>query len=363
MRGKHKVIGVMSGTSLDGIDIAYCEFIQGKTGWKYKIIYASTYSYSEAWVKKLSKLSEGSALDLIRIDNELGQLIGNNVKIFIKNFGLEVDFISSHGHTIFHEPAKGITTQIGNGAIIAAINQMPVVCDFRRLDVALGGQGAPLVPFGDEILFNQYGAIINIGGFANISYKDNGERIAFDICPANIVLNEFAQLKDQSFDFNGQLARVGNLSKELFDKLNTLKYYKQSPPKSLGKEWVQSQITPLIQKFNLSSEDFLCTFCEHIATQIKKSIPSKLTSKVLITGGGAFNLYLMERIQSIGFDFVVPENTLVEYKEALIFAFLGLLRFRNEINCLSSTTGATFNSIGGAIYNGNIERVDLLSFS
>ncbi len=363
MGKKIKVIGVMSGTSLDGIDIAYCEFSLTNQLWKYNIVYGSTFSYSEEWVKKLKTVSEGSAADFVRIDIELGKLIGNNVKMFIKNYGIEPELVASHGHTVFHEPNKGITTQIGNGASIAAITQMPVVCDFRSLDVALEGQGAPLVPFGDEVLFGNYGALLNLGGFANVSFKDNGERIAFDICAANIILNEFAQQKGFLYDLNGNLAREGKLSKELLDKLNSLKFYKQKPPKSLGKEWVASQIMPIISSFELSIEDVLHTYCEHIAMQIGKALSSRIKGEVLVTGGGAFNTYLMERIRNNAHEFHVPNDALVEYKEAMIFAFLGLLRFRNEINCLSSVTGATFNTSGGAIYNGKVNKVDLLSYS
>ncbi len=365
MGKKFKVIGVMSGTSLDGIDIAYCEFTQTKQEWKYNIVHASTFAYSEHWQKKLSEISEGTALNFVKLDHELGTLIGNNVKMFIKNYKLEVDLVASHGHTLFHEPDKGITSQIGSGATIAAITQLPVVCDFRRLDVAMGGQGAPLVPMGDELLFSNYGALLNIGGIANVSYKYNGERIAFDICPANMILNEFARQKGLAYDDQGRLARSGNISTDLLHKLNALKFYKQKPPKSLGKEWVMLKVLPLIASFNLSVEDILCTFTEHIAIQTAKSIPAKITSIVLVSGGGAYNDFLLERIQAhCSQQVLVADNMITEFKEALIFAFLGLLRYQNEINTLSSVTGAAFDTVGGAIYHGKVNRElsDLMRF-
>jgi anhydro-N-acetylmuramic acid kinase len=264
---------------------------------------------------------------------------------------LKPDFIASHGHTIFHQPGRKLTSQIGKGSAIAAETRLPVVCDFRSLDVALGGQGAPLVPVGDMLLFSSYTCCLNLGGFANISYDESGRRIAFDICPANIVLNHFASQLHKACDENGDLARQGSLHQPMLDTLNNLPFYRMKPPKSLGKEWVLSEIHPVLQQFDLPVEDKLRTFVEHIAVQIAFAIRTDDSASMLVTGGGAFNSFLIERIcEKTALRVMLPDLLTINFKEALIFAFLGVLRWREEINCLSSYTGADSDNIGGAVY-------------
>jgi anhydro-N-acetylmuramic acid kinase len=348
-----KVIGLMSGTSLDGLDIAYCEFYFESNKWNYKIVEAQTINYSLFWKELLIKAENCSALDYNFIHQQYGAYLGQRVSDFIVQRNLRVDFVASHGHTIFHQPEKRLTVQIGSGASIAAACKLPVVCDFRSLDVALGGQGAPLVPIGDKLLFSDYDFCLNLGGFANISYQNKGECIAFDVCPVNIILNELCKPFDLDYDNNGDIARSGLLSHYLFNELNQIGYYKATPdsPKSLGKEWIGKNIKPILDIYDVAPNDLLNTFCEHIAFQIAKVGNTKPIGKMLVTGGGAFNGYLMERIASqVKHSVVIPDIKTVAFKEALIFAFLGVLRWNNQINCLKSVTGAASDNVGGAIY-------------
>jgi len=341
----------MSGTSLDGLDLAFCEFETKDDRWTYKIHCAETVPYTSQWKHTLSNVESGSALAFVTADVEYGHLLGALTRDFIARHHLEPDFIASHGHTIFHQPGKRITSQIGRGASIAAETGLRVICDFRSHDVASGGQGAPLVPIGDMLLFGEYDYCLNIGGFANISYQMENERIAFDVCPANIVLNKLASLADHDFDRDGMMAASGSVDRKLLKTLNLLPYYQMPFPKSLGKEWVVQQIFPLLEKSERSASDLLATYCEHIAIQIAAAAEGKKIAKMLITGGGAMNGFLISRIREHAAPaIVIPDAFTVNFKEAMIFAFLGVLRLRNEMNCLQSVTGATKNSSGGAIY-------------
>jgi anhydro-N-acetylmuramic acid kinase len=347
----YRVIGFMSGTSLDGMDLVHChiEFDAGK--WKYHIHAARTYSYTDAWKTQLANAHLLDAAGIIALDRNYGNYIGEVVLQFINEFELSVDLISSHGHTVLHQPEKGITYQIGYGANIYATTQIPVVCDFRTLDVALGGQGAPLVPIGDELLFGQYDACLNLGGFSNISYVHKGQRIAYDISPCNIVLNKLAGKLGKSYDESGNEASKGQVDKPLLQKLNALSYYNQPHPKSLGREWVAEYIEPLMEQTAISINDALATFTHHIAEQIVKCLQGK--NNVLVTGGGAFNSYLITLIRAqTKCEIMLPDPLLINYKEALIFAFLGLLKLRNEKNTLCSVTGASRDSSGGELFNG-----------
>ena len=348
---KYNVIGLMSGTSLDGLDIAFCQFSRSKNGWRYHIVAAETQPYSITWKNRLMEAGSGSGLDLTATDVEYGHFSGELARSFIEKHKLSPDFIASHGHTVFHRPDRKITCQIGRGSAIAAETQLPVVCDFRSLDVALGGQGAPLVPIGDELLFGDYDYCLNLGGFANVSFREVNERKAFDVCPANIILNHLSARAGADYDAGGKMASGGRVKPELLENLDQLPYYKQNFPKSLGKEWVVEQALPVINRYDLPVNDLLATVCEHIARQVAFAAGTSHNARMLITGGGAFNDHLVERIRhhaSPGI--VIPDPLTVNFKEALIFAFLGVLRWRNEINCLGSVTGAVKDSSGGAIY-------------
>jgi anhydro-N-acetylmuramic acid kinase len=347
----YKVIGVMSGTSLDGVDLAYCHFQHENGKWHFEIKSAKTISYMNEWKEKLSSLHKKDALSYAVTHTEYGRYLGELVKDFSKDF--DVDFISSHGHTIFHQPEKGFTAQIGEGAALSAATHFPVICDFRTADVALEGQGAPLVPIGDKLLFGDYAFCLNLGGIANISFDKKGERIAYDICPVNIVLNKLASQKGSMFDKDGEMAKRGEVNQELLNQFNLLSFYSKAYPKSLGREHIDRDYFPLLNSSVISAEDKLCTFCEHIAIQISDAVKETSTadSKMLVTGGGAFNTFLIERIKThCKVQVTLPQNRIIEFKEALIFAFLGVLRWRGEINCLKSVTGAKRDSSGGAIY-------------
>jgi len=347
-----KVTGLMSGTSLDGLDIAACHFKLNNNIWSFEIEHASTVAYSQEWKKRLKNLLHSSARELAKTHFDYGRLIGEFVKRFHQETGFKPGMIASHGHTIFHDPRSGYTTQIGNGAAIAVQSGSLVVCDFRSTDVCLGGQGAPLVPIGDELLFGQYDACLNLGGFSNISLNRDGRRIAFDICPVNTVLNRISTELGQEFDKDGMLAASGNIIPELFTALNQKEYFNQSPPKSLSAEWLESAVEPLLLNMSsLPATDRLCTFTEHIALQIAKVLNEYNVINVVLSGGGAFNKHLVRRIrEQSSSELIVPGDMIVKYKEALIFAFLGLLRWLGSENCLATATGAVLNSIGGAVY-------------
>ena len=346
---RYLVIGLMSGTSLDGLDIALCEFRYQDNKWSFEIQETETRNYSDYWLGKLTNIHNADAEELTRLHFEYGHFLGEQVNSFIKRIGQKPGFIASHGHTIFHQPEKKYTLQIGDGNAIAAKTGLPVVFDFRSIDVALGGQGAPLVPIGDRLLFPNYGSCINLGGIANISYESNKQRIAFDICPVNQVLNSLSTELGKAFDNKGEMASEGNLDHELLQGLNNLGYYKSTPPKSLGKEWVDENIFPLLDSFSIPLKDKLRTFTEHIALQIG-DIVNKNAGKTLVTGGGAYNSFLIERIKAnTSSEIVIPNDELIEFKEAMIFAFLGVLRIRDEINCLSSVTGASRDSCAGVV--------------
>jgi anhydro-N-acetylmuramic acid kinase len=348
---KYHAIGLMSGTSLDGLDIAACEFILSDGKWSFEIVSSQTYAYSAEWKSKLASLAVSDAHTLSYINVEYGHLLGSLTREFLKNTGFQPDLIASHGHTIFHQPANGLTVQIGSGSAIAAETGLPVVCDFRSTDVALGGQGAPLVPVGDRLLFSEFDACLNLGGFANVSMEFNHERIAFDICPVNIVLNRIASRLGLEFDKDGAIARSGNVDFKLLEQLDNIEYYRQKWPKSLGREWLEQEFLPLADSYNGPVADLLRTICEHIATQVKQSVYILEDSRVLVTGGGAHHLFLVERIRDKNnHNWIIPQNEWIDYKEALVFAFLGVLRWRNEPNVLRSVTGCRINHSGGAIY-------------
>ncbi len=351
MKNKFHVIGAMSGTSLDGLDLAYCVFEKKKSEWSFSLKQTQCIKYTSEFRKMLSELENASAFAYVKADTEFGAFMGKAIKSFIHKHTLTVDFIAAHGHTIFHQPHIGLTSQIGNGAAVAAAAGYTTICDFRRMDVALGGQGAPLVPIGDKLLFGEYEYCLNLGGFANVSFQYQKKRIAFDICPVNIVINKLSQERGLEFDKQGNLAKKGKLNSTLLTALNNLDFYKNKFPKSLGKEWVLLEIFPLLNRSKISIEDKLNTFYEHVAMQISRAITSRKKSRILVTGGGTYNDYLITRIKyHCRNEICIPSKEIIEFKEALLFAFLGVLRMRGEKNCLQSVTGAIANNSGGCIY-------------
>jgi anhydro-N-acetylmuramic acid kinase len=351
-RNSVDIIGLMSGSSLDGLDVAWCrfEFREGK--WNYSILAADTYLYSPEWKEQLQTLAKQDAFTYVKTHVDFGHFMGRLVKRFIKKYKAEADYIASHGHTVFHQPHIGITSQIGDGAALAATSGLNVICDFRSMDVALKGEGAPLVPIGDKLLFDEYPYCLNIGGIVNISYDENNIRKAYDITVANMALNYFAARKGMVYDKDGLLAQKGNIRLRLFKELNSLPFYERQPPKSLGKEWFESAFLPLIFRHRYPCKDIMATIVEHIAFQTGRVMQDKPAGKMLLTGGGAKNKFLMERLfyHIPHIQTVVPSDSLVKYKEALIFAFLGCLRINNQINCLRTVTGATCDHVAGTVY-------------
>ena len=355
---EYTVVGIMSGTSLDGLDIALCHFKENNEEWNFKILKAKTYDYDEEWKKRLGNADKLSGFELIKLHKEYGRFIGERVNRFLRGVIQRTDLISSHGHTVFHIPEQQINFQLGDGAMIAAATGINTVSDFRTLDIALNGQGAPLVPVGDYFLFRKYDSCVNLGGFANISFIDSQQKqIAYDICPTNIVLNELSQVFGYEYDEGGRLGQKGKLNQKLLKELNNLEFYQQEPPKSLGKEWVDETLKPLLEKYDIATEDKIRTFYEHSAVQIAASINAIVQNKhekqstVLFTGGGTHNEFLMQLIKDkSNAEIVIPVKEIIDYKEALIFAFLGVLRLRRQINCLSSVTGSIADNSGGIVY-------------
>lgn len=341
----------MSGTSLDGLDIARCEFEEQSTGrYKYRITHATTIPYSGEWKHRLSTVETGSAYDYVKTHADLGKYIGQQVHLFLETNSIAADLIASHGHTIFHQPHLGFSSQIGDGNAITAETKIPVVYDFRSLDVSMGGQGAPLVPIGDQLLFPDYDFCLNLGGISNISYNKAGKRIAYDISLCNIPLNYLSRQMGEEYDKGGQVARSGDIDGSLLDLMNNQAYFAEKGPKSLGKEWFIDTFQPMLIQSSLPLKDKLRTTVEHIAEKIALDIAAFPKGKILITGGGAFNSFLIERMQQLTHhDLCVPDKLLVNYKEALIFAFLGFLRSHEKMNTLATVTGAPEDSCGGSV--------------
>lgn len=357
----YRAIGVMSGSSLDGLDIAFAEFQENAGKWAHETREADCYSYSDQWIQKLKTAPSLSALDYQLLHVAYGHYVGQQINKFIseKHLEYQVALISSHGHTTFHVPSKKMTAQLGDGAAIAAETQLPVVTDLRAVDVAFGGQGAPIVPIGEKWLLGDYDYFLNLGGIANISFKTE-PYIAFDVCAANRVLNMLANTEGKDFDDRGRMAMSGTINNKLLDDLNNLEYYMQPPPKSLANDFGTDTVYPMIRDSGIEVKDALRTYVAHVAAQIRNAVPdrgpSSSNQKLLVTGGGAFNDFLIEQLKGelkkLNIDVIVPDANLIKYKEALIMAFIGVLRWRQEYNVLSSVTGASRDSIGGALWIG-----------
>ncbi len=353
LKSEYRVIGLMSGTSLDGLDLCYCSLKHTDNRWSYSIHRATTMTYSQSWLGKLQFRTDLSAQQLLQLNQQYGQLLADYLQQFMTAHSInasEVDLIASHGHTLYHQPAKGFTYQLGGGPEIFSRSGIATITDFRSQDLALGGQGAPLVPLADRLLFGDYPACLNLGGFANISFEYQEKRIAFDICPVNFVLNKLAAKLGLDYDKNGELARTHQADQPLLDQLNQLDYYNRKPPKSLGAEWVHQHIYPLFK--DLPPQVLLATCTEHSARQIAAVLNQYKLKKCLLSGGGVFNSWLIDRIKThCHTEIVVPDKDLINYKEALAFALLGVLKLRHEPNVLASVTGASRDHSAGHYYS------------
>src|SRR6056297_566903 len=354
----YKVLGLMSGTSLDGLDIAYCHIWKEDGKWSFSIKETAEIDYSDGMREYLKKAIHLSEEEHGQLHKDYGIWLGQQSKLFMDELGEEVDFIASHGHTSHHRPEDGITFQLGDGQLLANTSGKQVVCDFRTKDVSLKGQGAPLVPIGDKLLFHEYDFCLNLGGISNISFDKDGKRIAYDIGLANMPLNHITHKMGLAYDEDGKLARSGKLDHALLSKLNNLKYYSLPYPKSTGYEWFTSEIVPLIEASEITNEDLLHTFIHHNCEQIALAAlqyksNGKSNSKLLATGGGALNQFFMDTLQiklGASIEVVVPNKTLIAYKEALVFALMGVLRLEGKTNVLKSVTGATSDSCSGEVF-------------
>lgn len=352
----HKILGLMSGTSLDGLDLAYCHFTEGKGVWTFDIVNTKSIPYATKQQTELKDAIHLSVEDLFQLHNSYGTWLGEQVLSFIEKNQVAVDYVASHGHTTHHRPELGFTVQIGSGQHLANAAKQHVICDFRTNDIALGGQGAPLVPIGDQLLFKEYDFCLNLGGISNISFDVKGKRIAYDIGLANMILNYITRKINLAYDKGGVLARSGNINPEMLRKLNGLNYYLLPHPKSIGYEWFLEQVVPIVDSTEATTEDLLHTSIHHICEKITQQIhQNTITSgqKVLVTGGGALNTFLVDTLtDKIGSEIriVVPEKKLINFKEAMVFAFMGALRAEKKVNVFSSVTGATRNSSSGVLY-------------
>ncbi len=372
----YRTIGIMSGSALDGLDIVFVEFHENARKWEYEIKEAATYEYSKEWIEKLRNATSLKARDYLLLHTEYGHYIGEAVNRFVEQFGLQykVQLIASHGHTTFHIPSKKMTAQLGDGAAIAAVTSINVVSDLRAIDMALGGHGAPIVPIGEKLLLGDYHLFLNIGGITNLSYSQPHTYIAFDICPGNRVLNMLANKKGKPYDDGGQIAASGTVRPELLTMLDNLDYYQLPYPKSLANDFGTDVVYPLVAGSGYSVEDGLRTYVEHIATQVRNAAELAIRNsqlavegdtktsdqlptanrQLLVTGGGAHNTFLIdrlrERLKEVGVEVVVPDRKLVDFKEAIIMALIGVLRWREENNVFSSVTGASRDSVGGAVW-------------
>ncbi len=349
-KNSYRALGMMSGTSLDGLDLALCRFTKQGGRWDFQIEATSTLDYPDRLLNQLATAQDLDGMHLLHFHQEYGRFLGKAAREFLGKTAQSCDLIASHGHTVFHKPELGLTFQAGSGTQIAIQAETDTVCDFRTQDVALGGQGAPLVPIGDKLLFSNYDYCLNLGGFSNISFDHSGKRVAFDPSPVNFVLNHLMKYFGKTYDEDGKTGRRGRIKQSLLKHLNGLEYYRIKGPKSLGREWVEKEFLPVIQQYDSSPEDTLRTVYEHIAGQITESIRNYKPGKVLVTGGGTHNIFLMELLaEKMQHTLVRAESEIIDYKEAVIFAFLGVLRIRNEINCLASVTGAEKDHSSGTI--------------
>lgn len=359
-------IGIMSGTSVDGLDIVAASFSY-KDRWEYNMIKTDSIDYPAKLRQRLLDCISASAEELVYLDLDLGSFIAHRINEFLKDINISIDLVASHGHTVFHQPENGMTKQIGDGQTILQKTGILTINDFRAMDVLNGGQGAPLVPMGDQYLFPGYDICLNIGGFANISFNDmGGDRIAFDTGPANLLLNYLSRKTGRQYDPNGEIARKGKLIDELYNDFNNLPYYAQKPPKSLGLEWVKDNIFKILDNADNEIPDLLYTCARHISNHINKAVQNEYQNtqnpnaviKVLLTGGGAHNQFLMDclKMDGQGINYILPSSEVIDYKEALIFAFLGILRYLGKENILRSATGAEIDSIGGTVHNNIISQ-------
>ncbi len=351
---KKEIIGLMSGTSLDGLDIAHVEFISENNKVNYKLMKTSTIAYPTDLLEHLRNVNSLGIDEIQILNKKIGVFFANQINIFISQHKISkknIDAIASHGQTILHQPENGFTLQIGCGSTIAYLTGINVINDFRSLDVIAGGQGAPLVPIGDFDLFeSKANSFLNIGGFCNISFKKGNVIHAFDICPGNLPLNHYANLLGHDYDPYGSLAQKGKVNNDLLNTLNSLEFYNKKGAKSLGTEWLDKNFYTKLKKEE-NPENVLRTICEHISHQIIKCLNEHQINSVFATGGGVKNNFLISLIRD-GYtgELVMPNEDTIDFKEAIVFAYLGYKYLTNESNTVSSVTGAERSLCTGVMH-------------
>lgn len=353
-----KFIGLMSGTSLDGIDAIVCEFSP-----TIQSIATHHHPFDPSLKQDLQRLSlpGDDAIDVLgKAQTELGHVLADAVLALLDKANLsatDIRAIGSHGHTIRHRPGghHPFTIQIGDPNIIAARTGIATIADFRRADMALGGQGAPLAPAFHRAFFPLPATVLNLGGIANISIVGTETEVGFDTGPANTLLDAWCkQHRGLDYDDQGSWARSGQVCERLLQSLLADPYFKQAPPKSTGKEyfhldWLAQQLS------SQSAEDVQASLLELTAKTIADAFSAQqITGEIIVCGGGAHNVYLLERLQahlpactlSMSDDFGIG----VDWVEAAGFAWLAQQRVLNQAIQLQTVTGASAPVRLGAIY-------------
>lgn len=348
---KYCGLGLMSGSSLDGLDVVEVCFELVESKWNFEILQSQTIPLPDLLKSRLRKSPDLSSEELILLDVDYGKWIAKQLNKMTFNAQHPPQFIALHGHTVFHEPKKGYSTQIGSGHHLAALTGITAITDFRQKNIALGGQGAPLVPFGDKYLFSGYDAYLNLGGICNASVIKEDKILAWDISACNQVFNHIAMQLGKAFDKDGVIAISGELKEDLLLDLEDLLYYKEKAPKSLSNQWVKRYFLPIVDRSKHSLADKMHTAMEHIAMRICADLEEQKVEKVLVSGGGVYNNALWQYLNANKkIKFFKPSDQIIKYKEALIFAFLGLYKLYNKDNILSSYSGAKQNCSGGVIF-------------
>ncbi len=368
----YHVVGLMSGSSLDGIDLSYCSYSTSGDAFDWELLNHATYPIPDTWKSRLLHLPEQSAKTFVKTHTYFGHFLSEVINDFIERQKITPDFIASHGHTIFHEPNKRFTTQIGCGAAIATQTGLPVINDFRIQDISINGEGTPLAPAADLFLFEGYDFYLNLGGIANLTAKTVDQLVAFDVCPANQLLNFLANQINLAYDKDGILAKSGQLLPALMERLRDFEYYRMSYPKSLDNSWIKKEVLSIFQQFEEPVQDKLHTTCKFIAEEITNSLSTVIQSlkmgknnhyKLLATGGGTFNEFLLECIVesntkgNLPIEVVLPEKEIIDFKEAILMGLLGVLRVQNRPNCFASVTGAKYDTIGGIVHQGTTKFI------
>jgi len=365
---KYHAIGLMSGSSLDGIDLALTTFeVETQPKGELRVLHweiekSKTIPYPAQWVSDLQKAPEMSGLELSLLHSKLGNYFGQVVLEFSKETDSPIDYISSHGHTVFHYPQKKMTLQIGDGAAIAALTGIDVFDNFRLQDIAAGGEGAPLAPIVDAYLFPEIKYTLNLGGIANINIKTANGYLAYDLCGANQILNALSKEAGKEYDENGQIAAKGQIIPKLLRQANQWDYLRLAPPKSLDNRQVQNHTVRLFSSYPSPLEDRMFTAVHHIGYQIAASIHPHVgfvPEQLLITGGGALNTFLVSVIKeylSPNIEIIKAPDSLINFKECVLMGLLGLLNIYQLPTTLPSVTGAKWKTVGGCFHRGSSKK-------